>query len=540
MKISAPFCFPLQKYSLGFERSISSWTPRRLIFLHVWLAGAGEGLTRKESLTKNISSEFFWTSRHHKCRWATEMFGSSGLDENFDSRICLKWPFYRKNHWRQFKFISDTRNHEINSAFRNVKASIPESIHHDPEKLMCLFTNASDNHWVILLTQVPKAFLSCSMLAQDHQPIAVLSWSFNGSERRLSVIAKETFSIIEASEKLRHFLLTTQNLRVFTLWYIKTSFTLCFPMHDREHFGRLKYLGRFLSRWWHPTKAGRLGAMTVPKGLANPLLQKDFFWPFLIEIRQPQDLAITSPLSLHFDPERKIWENHENLVWIPDNNELRLRICNVGHSRAAGHRGVETTLSSIKSFCWWPDMEGNVQSFCFSCLQCHFNDNCGSPRPLLEIIYGMTCNEVLRFDFISMHPLNSKPTIQLLMTWSLRTTCLGLLNCLLPVHSIILFLADALIDLYKREVFHKIWLETKKAILKTKHWKTSYRRIIILSRLILYGQTLRWKLNAGTYNLQWDLCFQNLLIIDLVTTDSVVTTMSEHFNSPKRKVPEYK
>ena len=220
-------------------------TPRGLISLHVWSAGAGEGLTRKESLTKNISSEFFWTSRHHKCRWATEMFGSSGLDENFDSRICLKWPFYRKNHWRQFKFISDTRNHEINSAFRNVKASIPESIHHDPEKLMCLFTNASDNHWVILLTQVPKAFLSCSMLAQDHQPIAVLSWSFNGSERRLSVIAKETFSIIEASEKLRHFLLTTQNLRVFTLWYIKTSFTLCFPMHDRAHFGRLIYLGRF-------------------------------------------------------------------------------------------------------------------------------------------------------------------------------------------------------------------------------------------------------------------------------------------------------
>ena len=77
-----------------------------------------------------------------------------------------------------FKFTSDVWNHEINSAFKNVKAAIRESTqfsHPDPEKLMCLFTDASDDHRGILLTQVPMAHLMLPVLDQDHEPLGVLS-----------------------------------------------------------------------------------------------------------------------------------------------------------------------------------------------------------------------------------------------------------------------------------------------------------------------------------------------------------------------------
>jgi len=65
-----------------------------------------------------------------------------------------------------------------------------------------------------------------------------------------------------------------------------------------------------LSRWWYPTKTGRV---KIPKRLDNPLLQRDFVWPSLVEVRQSQDLVIASQLNLQFDPERKIWVNGENI-----------------------------------------------------------------------------------------------------------------------------------------------------------------------------------------------------------------------------------
>ena len=60
------------------------------------------------------------------------------------------------------------------------------------------------------------------------------------------------------------------------------------------------------------------------------------------------------------------------------------------------------------------------------------------PRPLGEALHGTSCNEVLHFDFISMHPLSSKSNHTLQMYWSLKTICPDLLNWFLPVHPIIL------------------------------------------------------------------------------------------------------
>jgi len=140
--------------------------------------------------------------------------------------------------------------------------------------------NASDNHWRILLTQVPKAYLPRLGLNQDHQLLAALSGSIHGNKRRWSLIKKESFSIIEATEKLRHFLLSTQDSRLFTdhrnLIYVfnptandndfkkytldklcPSAMKLCAFRFMIEHIpGETNIWAEILLRWPHSTKEG--------------------------------------------------------------------------------------------------------------------------------------------------------------------------------------------------------------------------------------------------------------------------------------------
>jgi hypothetical protein len=62
---------------------------------------------------------------------------------------------------------------------------------------MCLFTNSSDFHWGIILTQVPENHLKVSVHDQDHEPLAFLSGLFNATQPRWSVIEKKAFPIME-------------------------------------------------------------------------------------------------------------------------------------------------------------------------------------------------------------------------------------------------------------------------------------------------------------------------------------------------------
>jgi hypothetical protein len=70
---------------------------------------------------------------------------------------------------------------------------------------LCLFTDASDFHWGIILTQVPKKQLKVIVHNQEHEPLAFLSGSFNATQRRWSIIEN---AIMESLDKLRHFLLS--------------------------------------------------------------------------------------------------------------------------------------------------------------------------------------------------------------------------------------------------------------------------------------------------------------------------------------------
>jgi len=64
----------------------------------------------------------------------------------------------------------------------------------------CLFTDASDFHWGVIVTQMPREDLDFDVLVQRHEPLPFLSGISNRSQKQWSEIEKEAFPIVEAVE----------------------------------------------------------------------------------------------------------------------------------------------------------------------------------------------------------------------------------------------------------------------------------------------------------------------------------------------------
>ncbi|MFO0007084.1 MAG: RNase H-like domain-containing protein, partial [bacterium] len=60
----------------------------------------------------------------------------------------------------------------------------------------CLFTDASDTHWGVVLTQIPCDDKYKEFENQAHEPLLFLSGTFRGSQLSWSVIEKETWPIM--------------------------------------------------------------------------------------------------------------------------------------------------------------------------------------------------------------------------------------------------------------------------------------------------------------------------------------------------------
>ena len=55
---------------------------------------------------------------------------------------------------------------------------------------VCLFTDASDFHWGVIVAPLPKEDLDLDVLVQRPEPLAFLSGTFNRSQKHWSVIRK--------------------------------------------------------------------------------------------------------------------------------------------------------------------------------------------------------------------------------------------------------------------------------------------------------------------------------------------------------------
>ncbi|KAH9094099.1 hypothetical protein Ae201684P_016714 [Aphanomyces euteiches] len=137
---------------------------------------------------------------------------------------------------------------EHDECFEEVKATLARMVplaHPSEDKAICLFTDASADHWGAACTQVPKVDLELTVDKQRHESLAFLSGSFTGASSRWPVIEKEAYAVVESCKRLEYLLLRQQGFRLFT-----DHRNLLYIFNPRGYnSGMARYQAHKLQRW---------------------------------------------------------------------------------------------------------------------------------------------------------------------------------------------------------------------------------------------------------------------------------------------------
>jgi hypothetical protein len=103
--------------------------------------------------------------------------------------------------------------------FKETKELLKKAIistHFDPSMKVCVFPDASEDHWGLFITQVPIDDLILPFEKQRHRPLSMMSGSFKGSSKHWRIREKETYPIMVALEKSRDILKNPCGFTLFT------------------------------------------------------------------------------------------------------------------------------------------------------------------------------------------------------------------------------------------------------------------------------------------------------------------------------------
>ena len=338
----------------------------------------------------------------------------------------------KKRKLRRFQL---TWNDESNSAFMNLKELLRQSVelahfHHSSEYVLCLFTDASDLFWGIMLTQVSRSeWERNDISSQRHEPLAFLSGAFSGSHMHWPMVIKEAYPIIVALDRLRQYL----SLKEFVLYTDHRNLVYLFNHLQRDTDVR-KNVSQMIQRW----HIKLLGFSYIIEHISG----KDNLWAdILSRFRPPSPVGAVLP-SLSFenvysqsssggsteikesgtggeihtlnvnevksetgsafavltnDAESSEIEeidivtaaldgssnaqysqiikrlNQLNLDvhgrYLVESKDLRLSLMILAHCGLSGHRGTKATLNRLTRF-YWIGIKQDVETFCKKCIHC--------------------------------------------------------------------------------------------------------------------------------------------------------------------------
>lgn len=119
-------------------------------------------------------------------------------------KIPLTEPIWTDTHVRSFKCLRDGIRDSVTLA------------HADEDKILCLFTDASENRWAGIVTQIPPEDESLPFDKQRHEPLLFMSGAFRGSSSRWSTPEKEAYAIIASIKRADYLLIRPGGFRLFT------------------------------------------------------------------------------------------------------------------------------------------------------------------------------------------------------------------------------------------------------------------------------------------------------------------------------------
>lgn len=327
---------------------------------------------------------------------------------------------------------------EEKACFDQVKDLLGKSMvlsHPDDSAITCLFTDASDTGWAVVITQVRDWNDDRAIHEQEHRLLVCLSGAFQGAQRNWSVIEKEAYPIVHACTQLDYLLLRPGGFRMYcdhrNLIHVfapgqeikkhvrgkllRWATRLVEFDYVIEHIeGPHNVWADLLSRWGQPpvdiavrrvrTRSSSRPTRPRPPRTAHllrPLDDDGFIWPSFSEIRGVQQQYSTScPRSAQRKREGVWYINHK--LWIPSEaSSLTQRLLIIAHCGPQGHRGVQAMHTQLAKLFEWRNMRKDIELFMQNCLVCQ---RIKGPkiikRPWSETFRTANRNEALHWDFL--------------------------------------------------------------------------------------------------------------------------------------------
>jgi hypothetical protein len=304
----------------------------------------------------------------------------------------------------------------------------PILAHYHPDRQTIIETDASDYAVAAVLSQVDPstAFL---------HPIAFYSRSMSSAELNYEIYDKELLAIFAAFKEWRHY-----------LEGIPDTIEVITDHKNLEYFASTKLLTRRQARWseylsgfsytvrYRPGKQGvkpdsltRRSDVYPQEGegayeLANPQNMRTLFsegqlitsaratyalckdvieYDVLLRATILDSESLRSDIigrlrsdelaKTHSESPQLPWSKsnsglllYEGRVYVPDFNELRLRILREKHDHpTAGHQGFRKTFELVRREFYWPQMRKFISDYCTTC------DTCPRAKPSRHKPYGL-------------------------------------------------------------------------------------------------------------------------------------------------------
>ncbi|KAE8995113.1 hypothetical protein PR002_g19727 [Phytophthora rubi] len=284
----------------------------------------------------------------------------------------------------------------------------------DDTATTCLFTDASDVGWAVIVTQVKN--------------YDIKSGTFAGSQLNWTVIEKEAFPITHACDKLDYLLLRPQGFRIFcdhrNLIHVfapdehvkkhvkgklqRWAMKLMNYTYVIEHIaGPQNVWADMISRWagnhdpvattikrvraetpGEPNQHGETTEEVNPEvaepiiSTLRPLDDANFIWPTF-------DAIIEAQSASH--PPSGAERTHDGVfrlrgrIWIPaEAAGLLQRLCIIAHCGAQGHRGGAAMAEHLRRLLAIDNLDTKVAAFVRQCRLC-LHSKGGTSSPGLEV-----------------------------------------------------------------------------------------------------------------------------------------------------------
>ncbi|KAH9090698.1 hypothetical protein LEN26_018867, partial [Aphanomyces euteiches] len=262
---------------------------------------------------------------------------------------------------------------------------------------MCLFTDASDTGWSIIVTQVLSFDADVPIKDQQHQMLVCQSGMFTGAQLNWSMIEKEAYPIARACDKLNYLLMRPDGFRMYcdhenliqklTRWaaiiggyryvieYIKGIDNLWADLMSRWGQDRPAAVTTNRAKvrrghgWSKKRKATTAVASPQGQHRLRPLDDPEFVWPTIDEISQAQAKFLKSKPT-QADRRDGLWLVADR-IWIPtEATSLIQRILIVAHCGSMGHRGEAALIQHVQRKFQVDKLHQRAKEFIAACLLC--------------------------------------------------------------------------------------------------------------------------------------------------------------------------